>query len=183
MENVASNSDQSGPRRTGPVEPSAGRRIIRSVCSVYGLLVLASLVYGSQLLSGLDCWGRGDWDQFTFRHATPRVAMLRDGQLPMWNPYVNGGNVLLAHPHFPAFSPWYLPTLVLGAPLGLRVGVLIFVIVGATGMAALLRRWNVGPAGCLLGGVLMMMTWLVSLGGEPVCPRHIPGWQGQLACP
>lgn len=133
-------------------------RIARSAWCFYGLLVLASVVYGGGLLTGLDDWGRGDWDQFTFRFATPRTAMLRDGQLPLWNPYVNGGNVLLAHPHCPAFSPWYLLTLTLGAPLGLRVGVLMFVALGTTGMAALLRRWGVSRAGSLLGGVLMMMS-------------------------
>ena len=156
--NVASNPDDSVPRRddTGQLAPL--RRMIRSVWSVYGLLVLASIAYCPYLFTGLDQWGRGDWDQFTFRFATPRVAMLRDGQLPLWNPYVNGGNVLLAHPHCPALSPWYLPTLLLGAALGLRVGVLLLMIVGTTGMAALLRLWGVSPAGRFLGGVLLMMS-------------------------
>jgi len=136
--------------------------MMRSARWVYGLLVLASVVYCTCLFSdifgGQQQWGRGDWDQFTFRFATPRTAILRDGQLPLWNPYVNGGNVLLAHPHCPAFSPWYLLTLALGAPLGLRVGVVLFVASGSTGMAALLRRWGVSPAGCCLGGVVLMMS-------------------------
>jgi len=70
----------------------------RSAYWVYGLLVAASVVYGSclftDLFGGQQHWGRGDWDQFTFRFATPRTAMLRDGQLPFWNPYDNGGNEL-----------------------------------------------------------------------------------------
>lgn len=126
--------------------------------SLHGLLVLASVAYCPWLFTGLDRWGRGDWDQFSFRYETPRVALLRDGQLPLWNPYVNGGNVLLAHPHCPAFSPWYLPTLLLGAPLGLRFSVVLFMALGATGMAALLRRWDVSPGGCFTGGVLLMMS-------------------------
>ena len=138
--------------------PASVRRLIRSVGSVYGLLLLASIAYCAYLFTGLDQWGRGDWDQFTFRFDTPRVAMLRDGQLPLWNPYVVGGNVLLAHPHCPALSPWYLPTLLWGAPLGLRIGVLLLMIVGTTGMAAVLRLWNVSPAGQFLGGVLLMMS-------------------------
>jgi len=133
------------------------RRVSRAVFSVYSLLVAASVVYCLPLLTSTDHWGRGDWDQFSFRYETPRVAMLRDGQLPLWNPYVNGGNVLLAHPHCPAFSPWYLPTLVLGAPLGLRIQVLLFVALGTTGMAVLLRRWNVSAAGCFAGGMMLMM--------------------------
>jgi hypothetical protein len=129
----------------------------------YLTLIALSLLYCAPLFSGLDghrvpaVGGRGDWDQFTFRRLTPRLAMLRDFQIPLWNPYVNGGNVLLAHPHCPAFSPWYLPTLIFGAELGVRIEVLLLVILGATGMAALLRQWNVSRAGSLLGGMLLMM--------------------------
>ena len=126
--------------------------------SLYGLLVAASVVYCACLFGGSGRWGRGDWDQFSFRHETPRLALLRDHQLPLWNPYVNGGNVLLAHPHCPAFSPWYLPTLLLGAGWGLRVSVVLFMALGATGMAALLRRWEVSAGGCFVGGVLLMMS-------------------------
>lgn len=132
--------------------------MMRRAWSLYGLLVLASVVYCGCLFSGLDQWGRGDWDQFSFRYETPRLALLRDHQVPLWNPYVNGGNVLLAHPHCPTLSPWYLPTLLLGAPLGLRFSVVLFVCLGSTGMAALLRRWDVSPGGCFTGGVLLMMS-------------------------
>ncbi|MGD0897622.1 MAG: hypothetical protein ABR915_07280 [Thermoguttaceae bacterium] len=122
------------------------------------VLILASLVYCLPLFLQWDGWGRGDWDQSTFRYLTPRLAMLRDGQLPLWNPYVNGGNVLLAHPNCPAFSPWYLPTLLLGASLGVRLHVLLFMILGTTGMAALLGRWGVSPPGRILGGIVLMMS-------------------------
>ncbi len=137
---------------------NADGKMMRWAWSLYGLLVLASVVYCGCLFSGLDQWGRGDWDQFSFRYETPRLALLRDHQVPFWNPYVNGGNVLLAHPHCPTLSPWYLPTLLLGAPLGLRFSVVLFVSLGSTGMAALLRRWNVSPGGCFTGGVLLMMS-------------------------
>ena len=130
----------------------------------YLTLIVLSLLYCAPLFSGRDghdvpmIGGRGDWDQFTFRRLTPRLAMLRDHQLPLWNPYVNGGNVLLAHPHDPAFSPWYLPTLIFGAELGARIEVLLLVILGTTGMAALLRQWKVSRAGSLLGGLLLMTS-------------------------
>ncbi|MHC4180624.1 MAG: hypothetical protein ACYSWU_24255, partial [Planctomycetota bacterium] len=144
-------------RRSAGAGNADGKKM-RWAWSVYGLLLLASVVYCACLFRGSDQWGRGDWDQFSFRYETPRRALLAEGQLPLWNPYVNGGNVLLAHPHCPAFSPWYLPTLLLGAPLGLRCSVVLFVALGTTGMAALLRRWEVSPGGCFVGGVLLMMS-------------------------
>jgi len=125
---------------------------------VYIALIIASLLYCPLLFTGLDRYGRHDWDQFTFRYETPRVALLRDHQLPLWNPYVNGGTVLLAHPDSPFPSPWYLLVLALGAPLGLRVQVVLFMALGATGMAALLRRWNIPAPGCFVGGVIFIMS-------------------------
>ena len=107
--NVVVHPNPSSPSIDRPRRPGLAGRVLRSVFSVYGLLVLASLAYCPYLFTGLDQWGRGDWDQFTFRFATPRVAMLRDGQLPLWNPYVNGGNVLLRIPTSPPSRPGTCP--------------------------------------------------------------------------
>ena len=74
---------------------------------LYFALVVAALLYCLPLFSNLTNYGRNDWDQLSFRYETPRLALFRDHQLPLWNPYVNGGNVLLAHPASPVPSPWY----------------------------------------------------------------------------
>ena len=66
--------------------------------------------------------------------------------------------MLLAHPDSPFPSPWYLLALALGAPFGLRVQVVLFMIFGATGMAALLRRWNTPTVGCFVGAVIFIMS-------------------------
>ncbi len=125
---------------------------------VYGLLIAATLLYCPLLFADLENHGRIDWDQFSFRYESPRVALLRDQQVPLWNPYANGGTVLLAHPDCPFPSPWYLLVLAFGAPLGLRLQVLLFMLLGTTGMAALLGRWKVGDAGRFVAGVVLMMS-------------------------
>jgi hypothetical protein len=117
-------------------------------------LVAASVAACIPLFDGLDRWGRQDWDQFTFRYETPRVALLRDHVAPTWNPYANGGNVLLAHPNSPALSPFYALVLALGAPVGLRVQVMVFMAVGAVGMAALSRLLGANRAGSFVGGIV-----------------------------
>ena len=125
---------------------------------MYLLLAASVLAVSPPLFRQLDHWGLRDWDQFTFRYETPRTALLRDHVLPLWNPYVNGGTVLLAHPDCPVTSPWYLLVLTLGAPLGLRVQVVLFMLLGVAGMATLLRHWGAGPAGSFTGGVILMMS-------------------------
>ena len=73
---------------------------------MYVALIIASLLYCPLLFSNPDRYGRNDWDQFSFRYETPRQALLRDHQLPLWNPYVNGGTVLLADPELsPSLPP------------------------------------------------------------------------------
>ena len=130
---------------------------------VYFALVIVALLQSAPLFGGLDRFGRRDWDQLSFRYETPRVALLRDHQLPLWNPYVNGGNVLLAHPASPFPSPWYLPVLALGAKVGLRVQVALFLVIGAVGAAVLLRRWGAPPSGSFVAGVMFMMSAHFSL--------------------
>lgn len=137
---------------SSPSKPELG------IWRVHLLLILVSIAYCLPLFSNFDSYGRRDWDQFMFRAETPRIALLRDHQLPLWNPYVNGGTVLLAHPHCPAASPWYAIVLALGAPLGLRVQVALFVALGSTGMAALLRSQNVAAVGCFVGGIVFMLS-------------------------
>jgi hypothetical protein len=125
---------------------------------IAGLLLLASVVYCAPLFSNLTNWGREDWDQFTFRYDTPRVALLRDRVLPTWNPYANGGTVLLAHPDSPVLSPWYAIVLLLGAPIGLRVQVVIFMALGAIGMAAFVGRLGARGPGMVAAGIAFMMS-------------------------
>lgn len=126
-------------------------------------LVAVALLQSVPLFGGLDRYGRRDWDQLSFRYEAPRVALLRDHQVPLWNPYVNGGNVLLAHPASPFPSPWYAPVLVMGARIGLRVQVVLFLALGALGAAALARRWGAPPAGGFVAGVIFMMSAHFSL--------------------
>jgi hypothetical protein len=122
------------------------------------ILIAASVVYCAPLFFHLDWYGWQDWDQFTFRYETTRVALLRDLQWPVWNPYANGGTALLAHPHSPVFSPWYVVPLVLGAHLGLRVQVLLFMALGSIGMAALMRQFGAGRVAGITAGIVMMMS-------------------------
>lgn len=149
------------------------------------LLVLASVLLCAPLFLNLRNGGRADWDQFTFRYETPRVALLRDRVLPVWNPYANGGTALLAHPDSPVLSPWYGIVLALGAPLGLRVQVVFFMALGAIGMAALAGRLGASRAGALAGGLVFMMSshfvLHVTEGHMEWCVLGLMPWLAMLA--
>jgi hypothetical protein len=99
-------------------------------------------------LSGIFCWplfvqplaqGAGDWDQHTLYYA----AVMRNaafGDLPFWNPWYCGGNVLWANPQTSLVSPVYLLTLVMPITLAMKINVLAHYVTGCIGMHLVVRR-------------------------------------------
>ena len=99
-------------------------------------------------LCGLFCWpifvqplaqGAGDWDQHTLYYA----AVMRDaafGDLPFWNPWYCGGNVLWANPQTSLVSPVYLLALAVPITLAMKINVLAHYVAGCIGMHLVVRR-------------------------------------------
>lgn len=127
------------------------------------LLAAAAAVYAAPLLRDPWAWGRLDWDQFTFWNAAPREALVRYHQLPLWNPWSNGGNVLLAMPHSSFLSPLYLPVLLCGPVLGLKLLWGGAALLGMLGMHALARRFEMGTLSALLPPLVFMLSSHYSL--------------------
>ncbi len=127
------------------------------------VMAAATVLYALPLFQNVTYWGRPDWDQFTFWNAVPRETLLRYGQIPLWNPFSNGGNVMLAMPHSSFLSPLYLPVLLLGPVVGLKVQWAACVLLGMLGMHALARRFDLAPFSRLLPPFVFMLSSLYSL--------------------
>lgn len=123
---------------------------------------------GWTLLATVFCWGlwahlwefgRADWDQHLFYHAVPWYTIVEYGQLPFWNPYYCGGNVLFANPQIRFLTPMFVFELLWGPVAGLRLEIWAHLVVGLLGMHVVaththgLRRW---PA--LLPPVVFMLS-------------------------
>ncbi len=99
-------------------------------------------------LSTAFCWplfahplasGSGDWDQHILYYA----VVLRNaafGDLPFWNPWYCGGNVLWPNPQVSLVSPVYLLALVMPLTLAMKVNVLAHYVIGCVGMHLVVRR-------------------------------------------
>ncbi|RJF41520.1 hypothetical protein D4740_09025 [Actinomyces sp. 2119] len=114
--------------------------------------LLPSRVFlATDLLSVMDPWAVADGNEVTNRlswdtidSATPMAVLIvesvRSGDIPLWDPYTNGGTTLAALPNSGLLSPLSLPWWVL-PPTAATAGVKILeVAAAALGMNGLLRR-------------------------------------------
>jgi hypothetical protein len=67
-----------------------------------------------------------------------RRIVLHYGQFPWWIPWVDGGTPLFALPEIPVFSPDVLLILAYGSIIGIKLGMLMYAIIGYEGTRALL---------------------------------------------
>lgn len=98
------------------------------------IFMMATLIFCGIIAQNIGYWGQKDWDQFTFWYAVPQKTILRYHQFPLWNPYANGGNVLLAHPHSGFLNPFFVFILLFGPVVGLKLLIFIHVFLGLAGM-------------------------------------------------
>jgi hypothetical protein len=92
------------------------------------------------ILESGSALGMDDWDALLFQHGAVLKAAVEYGQMPFWNPWYCGGNVLWQNPQTPLLTPAYALALIAGVPLGVKLTVLLHYLAGFAGMHVLLRR-------------------------------------------
>lgn len=78
---------------------------------------------------------------------------IRDGRLPLWNPYQDGGVPLLGNAQSALGSPLVWPVLAAGAGVGWNVSLLMRLLVAFAGAWLWLRDLGRSPVACALGAV------------------------------
>ena len=119
-------------------------------------LVVALVVLGfhvAPLFREVTSWAR-QWDAryFWFVLEVDRTTILQHHQLPLWNPYYCGGASQLANAQSSSFSPFNLFPLLLGMPLGYRVGYACGLLTALFSLRAFARTLGLGEAGATLAG-------------------------------
>ncbi|MDQ3036920.1 MAG: hypothetical protein M3Y87_31290 [Myxococcota bacterium] len=85
--------------------------------------------------------GWGDWQWFHHMWEAGRVAYVRWGEAPLWNPHHCGGVPLWGNPQAQVYSPTYLIfALPFGTTLGHKLFILLHAVAGFAGMYVLARR-------------------------------------------
>jgi hypothetical protein len=106
-------------------------------CAAY--LALAAF-FCAPLFSDPSGLGISDWDYQFLQHAVVLRSLFGYRQLPFWNPWSCGGNVLWQNPQVALLSPVYLLAPALSLPVAVKVNVLAHYFTGLVGMHLLLTR-------------------------------------------
>lgn len=101
----------------------------------------------------MNKFGISDWDYYLSTHSAYRQAILTNHVFPFWEPFTAGGTAGLADPEFPVLSPLFIPELLFGVPVGIRVAVMLSVFGGGIGILALSRSLKLSLAASTLAAV------------------------------
>jgi hypothetical protein len=104
------------------------------------LYAAIALWYCLPLFASPNGLGLHDWDQHLFYYASVLKSVLEYGQLPFWNPWYCGGNVLWQNPQVPLLSPVFPLALVMSLPLAMKINIVLHYWIGLAGMHLLLAR-------------------------------------------
>jgi hypothetical protein len=99
-----------------------------------------SLYFTYPLLASGAGLGISDWDAILFQHASLIKSVYEYGQMPFWNPWYCGGNVLWQNPQLPLVTPIYLFALALPLAVAMKLNIVVHYLVGFMGMHVLLTR-------------------------------------------
>lgn len=95
-----------------------------------------------------------DWRYFQSWIEVGRRSIAWFHQVPLWNPYGCGGEVLLANPQSEVASPTFLLPLLFGTALGIKLTLLVYYFCAFDGMYRLARRHEVQPLAAGFAAVL-----------------------------
>ena len=108
-----------------------------AIVALYGA---ASYAFCSPLFDQPTALGSYDWDQHLFYYGAVLKSVVEYGQLPFWNPWYCGGNVLWQNPQIALLSPAYPLTAIMPLALAMKVNILLHYWLGFVGMHLLLAR-------------------------------------------
>lgn len=106
------------------------------------LAVLANLAFLHPLWRRADHYGIWDWDFSAALMEAGRRSLVDFGQVPLWNPWMGGGNTLVGHPLGAVFSPSFLPVWIFGTVIGLKVCIGLYLLIAQVGTFRLGRRYG-----------------------------------------
>jgi hypothetical protein len=98
--------------------------------------------------------GMYDWRYFQSAIEVGRRSVVWFHQMPLWNPYSCGGEVLLGNPQSEVATPTFLLSVIFGTALGVKLALVTYMFCAFDGMYRLARHEKLDRAGALFAAVL-----------------------------
>jgi len=127
---------------------------------LYGIL---SVAFCAPLFAHPQALGTNDWDQHLFYYGVVLKNVVEYGQMPFWNPWYCGGDVMWQNPQIAILSPVYPLTAFMSLQLAMKVNIVLHYWLGFIGMHLLITR-VIGVT--FLPAVIYLAT-LVTASGAP----------------
>lgn len=143
-----------------PVPVRQARYRTLAWAALYGLL---SAIFCAPLFAHPLALGVFDWDQHLFYYGSVLKNVVEYGQMPYWNPWYCGGNVMWQNPQIAIFSPVYPLAALMPLQLAMKVTIVLHYWIGFIGMHVLLTR----VLGVTFLPVVIYLATLVIVSGAP----------------
>ena len=145
------------------------------------LALLGAAGYWGFAFVRLHRTGSGDWQRFQHQWEAARVAVMRWGEFPLWDPFHCGGVTLFGDPEAQVYGPLFWLLLPLGTTIGLKVFFVLHTAAGLAGMFVLARReLGAGVAPALVAAVVWgfsgFFAWHGSSGHITFLPFYFAPW-------
>ncbi len=98
------------------------------------------------------------------------------GEVPLWNPYELGGNVLLANSQSAVLYPPNAALYLFSLPMGINLVTLFHTLLTGMSMYWLIRLWKLQPVPALTGALIWMFCGLQIVWTEFQTPTAVLAW-------
>jgi multisubunit Na+/H+ antiporter MnhC subunit len=129
----------------------------------YALYAFIALFFCWPLFEQPQGLGSNDWDQHLFYYGVVLKNLVEYGQLPFWNPWYCGGNVMWQNPQIALLSPVYPLAMVMSLQLAMKINIVIHYWIGLAGMHLLVTR----VIGVTFLPAVIYLSTLVTAAGAP----------------
>jgi len=139
------------------------KKFMNSIFFAFIFFLILSIIFTFNIFLKIDNWGIADWDGFFFYYGVPLKTIIEYHQIPLWNPYYCGGNVLLAHPESLFFSPSFIFVLLFGVVRGIKLSILIHTFLGMFGFFFLSKKIGLKNKSSYIPSIVFMLSGIYSL--------------------
>jgi hypothetical protein len=141
-----------------PVLPGRSRTL--AWCAFYGVL---SAAFCAPLFAQPMALGVNDWDQHLFYYGSVLKNVIEYGQMPYWNPWYCGGDVMWQNPQIALLSPVYPLAAIMPLQLAMKLNIVLHYWIGFIGMHVLVTR----IVGITFAPAVIYLATLVTASGAP----------------